>query len=138
MNNSERQSALPPAPGSVMWMPKQDDRPQRGWWAPGEYLNLCRRCNKYFVGDKRAGICADCAYESKAETIFMEKKTSKTNRALAAKIAADLFTSGDGKRANRLHFILESGEVWGGWSEPAAATLIEKALNSPNNVQTKT
>lgn len=53
---------LPPAPGSVMWMPKQDDRPQRGWWAPGEYLNLCRRCNDYFIGDKRAGICADCAY----------------------------------------------------------------------------
>ena len=54
--------ALPPAPGSVMWMPKQDDRPQLGWWAPGEYINLCRRCNEYFIGDKRAGICADCAY----------------------------------------------------------------------------
>lgn len=59
--------ALPPAPGSVMWLPKQDDRPQLGWWAPGEYLNLCRRCNEYFIGDKRAGICADCAYSPNTE-----------------------------------------------------------------------
>lgn len=41
---------------------KQDDRPQRGWWAPGDYFNRCHRCQDYFTGDKRAGICADCAY----------------------------------------------------------------------------
>jgi hypothetical protein len=57
----------PRAPGSVSWMPKGDDRPARGLWAPGEYLNLCRRCRLYFVGDKRAGHCADCAYADSPE-----------------------------------------------------------------------
>jgi hypothetical protein len=47
-----------------MWAAKEDDRPQKGWWAPGSYINQCRRCYEYFVGDKRAGICADCAYQS--------------------------------------------------------------------------
>lgn len=39
-----------------------DKRPARGWWAPGDYMNTCRKCGKGFVGDKRAGHCADCAY----------------------------------------------------------------------------
>lgn len=56
---------LPPKPGSVMWASKEDDRPQKGWWAPGDYICHCRRCSDYFVGDKRAGICADCAYSEK-------------------------------------------------------------------------
>lgn len=47
---------------------------------------------------------------------------------LAAKIAAELFSSGDGKHAVRLQFILEGGTVWGGWSEPAMAAHIAKAL----------
>jgi hypothetical protein len=41
---------------------KVDTRPQRGWWAPGEYVNHCRICACTFIGDKRAGHCADCAY----------------------------------------------------------------------------
>ena len=39
-----------------------DKRPARGWWAPGDYMNTCRKCGKGFVGDKRAVHCADCAY----------------------------------------------------------------------------
>jgi hypothetical protein len=61
---SDAKDGLPPKPGSVMWAAKEDDRPQKGWWAPGSYINQCRRCYEYFVGDKRAGICADCAYQS--------------------------------------------------------------------------
>jgi len=53
---------LPPASGSVSWMPKCDERPPRGWWAGGEYMNVCRKCGAHFIGDKRAGHCADCAY----------------------------------------------------------------------------
>lgn len=41
---------------------KTDDRPQRGWWAPGNYIGTCARCKDPFIGDKRAGNCADCAY----------------------------------------------------------------------------
>ena len=66
-NQTGNRPPLPPAPGSVMWCPKQDTRPQLGWWAPGEYLNLCHRCNAYFIGDKRSGLCADCAYSPNAK-----------------------------------------------------------------------
>jgi hypothetical protein len=76
---------------------------------------------------------------------FMKSKTVETAkrasgslqpdcsaRALAAKIAAALFTSGDGKRAERLVFQLGSGEDWGGWSEPAAANYIAKIIEAQN------
>lgn len=46
---------------------KEDNRPQRGWWAPGAYLYKCRLCKQAFVGDKRAMRCADCAYINKNE-----------------------------------------------------------------------
>ncbi len=42
---------------------KTDSRPQKGWWAPGNYLQICKKCGDEFVGDKRAGLCADCAYK---------------------------------------------------------------------------
>lgn len=47
---------------------KEDKRPQRYGWAPGGYLNHCHGAgckkseDKTFIGDKRAIICADCAY----------------------------------------------------------------------------
>lgn len=41
---------------------KQDARPQRYSWAPGEYLCTCFSCKSHFAGDKRSGLCADCAY----------------------------------------------------------------------------
>jgi hypothetical protein len=42
---------------------KEDNRPQRGGWAPGNYINRCGECQSQFVGDKRAVWCADCAYD---------------------------------------------------------------------------
>lgn len=41
----------------------QDLRPKRGGWAPGNYFNKCIACDTLFIGDKRAGVCADCAYK---------------------------------------------------------------------------
>lgn len=42
---------------------KEDDRPQKGGWAPGDYWHAhCRCCDRAFAGDKRAYECADCAY----------------------------------------------------------------------------
>ncbi len=41
---------------------KTDARPMRYLWAPGGYVNVCKTCNDDFIGDKRAQICADCAY----------------------------------------------------------------------------
>ena len=41
---------------------KIDDRPQLGFWAPGNYINRCTQCEDLFIGDKRAVVCADCAY----------------------------------------------------------------------------
>lgn len=52
-------------PFSILF--KKDNRPQKGWWAPGDYLNHCRLCNDGFIGDKRAGHCADCVYGNKNE-----------------------------------------------------------------------
>lgn len=41
---------------------KQDTRPRRRGWAPGNYLCDCHNCHHIFFGDKRAIECADCAY----------------------------------------------------------------------------
>ena len=41
----------------------KDDRPLKGWWAPGNYTNNCKSCGADFVGDKRAGHCAPCEYD---------------------------------------------------------------------------
>lgn len=40
----------------------RDQRPQRFTWAPGGYLVKCSQCGERFVGDKRARLCAPCAY----------------------------------------------------------------------------
>ena len=42
---------------------KKDNRPKKGLWAPGDYLNYCVKCHDKFIGDKRALYCADCTYE---------------------------------------------------------------------------
>jgi hypothetical protein len=42
---------------------REDIRPRRGLWAPGDYLCSCIRCKINFIGDKRAGHCSDCAYQ---------------------------------------------------------------------------
>lgn len=42
---------------------KTDLRPMRGSWAPGNYYNKCSNCKAGFIGDKRAQMCADCAYD---------------------------------------------------------------------------
>lgn len=41
---------------------KEDDRPRKGGWAPGSYHCQCHSCGEFFIGDKRAITCADCAY----------------------------------------------------------------------------
>lgn len=43
---------------------KEDNRPQKNWWAPGHYACTCHICGEKFMGDKRAGQCADCAYDT--------------------------------------------------------------------------
>ena len=45
-----------------LMFPESDKRPQKGWWAPGNYTNTCNKCHLEFTGDKRAGCCAPCAY----------------------------------------------------------------------------
>jgi hypothetical protein len=53
---------------------KQSDLPQRGAWAPGNYIHMtCATCADAFMGDKRALTCADCAY-SKLRDIRRARK----------------------------------------------------------------
>jgi hypothetical protein len=40
----------------------EDKRPQRYGWAPGSYICRCHDCKEQFIGDKRAILCAPCAY----------------------------------------------------------------------------
>lgn len=49
---------------------KDSKEPQIGLWAPGEYLNYCRFCFSYFIGDKRAYSCYDCAVKGKHERLI--------------------------------------------------------------------
>ena len=44
---------------------KKDTRPQKGLWAPGKYSCKCHHCDEKFIGDKRALVCADCAYKER-------------------------------------------------------------------------
>jgi hypothetical protein len=41
---------------------KRDRRKKLGGWGPGRYQCRCIECNTIFLGDKRAVVCADCAY----------------------------------------------------------------------------
>lgn len=41
-----------------------DTRPRLGSWAPGDYTCQCVNCGDQFVGDKRAVVCAECAYNN--------------------------------------------------------------------------
>lgn len=72
---------------------KTDERPKRGWWAPGGYYNTCRICSAQFIGDKRAGWCADCAYAKTDEELnpqpsapfrTMSAEEAELRRSLAA------------------------------------------------------
>lgn len=75
----------------------------------------CKHCETFFPEkEKTAGFFLDAVSREK----------------LAIEIARQLFTSGDGKRACRLVFQLESKETWGGWSEPAACQHIKRVLES--------
>jgi len=49
---------------------KIDKRPHKGWWAPGGYICKCALCGDDFIGDKRAGHCADCAYNETEKKII--------------------------------------------------------------------
>lgn len=41
---------------------KRDQRPQCYAWAPGACGHTCSECDEKFLGDKRASMCAPCAY----------------------------------------------------------------------------
>lgn len=41
---------------------KTDQRPARYGWAPGAYICRCFDCKEQFIGDKKAILCAPCAY----------------------------------------------------------------------------
>lgn len=79
---------------------KQDSRPQRHGWGPGEYVHfrcagsLCKDLeDSSFIGDKRAIICADCAYAMPDEV-----PVDRVGRAMDVIIADN-----PGKREQALH-----------------------------------
>lgn len=61
---------------------KTDERPKKHGWAPGEYTCKCSVCACDFVGDKRASMCADCAYSPEIEA----RQAKKDKEALKKKV----------------------------------------------------
>jgi hypothetical protein len=47
-----------------------DQRPPRKGWATGSYTCQCCDCNEFFLGDKRAWMCSNCAWNG----IALKKK----------------------------------------------------------------
>ena len=47
---------------TVDLFPDRDTRPQCYAWAPGTYGHKCSECDKEFLGDKLASMCAPCAF----------------------------------------------------------------------------
>jgi len=81
---------------------KEDKRPRCGWWAPGDYLRRCNRCEEAFLGDKRAYHCADCAN-------FVEEAINKYGQ-VKAEIAGLLEFQADVHRITREMDVVMFGE----------------------------
>lgn len=75
--NKEIETAEQPLSGDTA-----DKRPKKGFWAPGDYQNKCLDCGERFIGDKRAAMCANCAYTTlpirKAKQIKLVKEGEQT------------------------------------------------------------
>lgn len=56
---------------------KEDTRPKRHRWAPGYYTGQCALCSEWFIGDKRASMCADCAYKDLVNTPSEENRDNE-------------------------------------------------------------
>lgn len=63
------------------------------------------------------------------------RRPGSARQALAAEIAAALFTDGQGKRATRLAMEIGGWPNCGGWSEVGAAHQIERVLATSPNAQ---
>ena len=61
MSNDNNYIPLDHNSGTVQLL-QRDTRPQCYAWAPGTYGHICTECDREFLGDKRASMCAPCAY----------------------------------------------------------------------------
>lgn len=69
MTMSSNHTESPKAVEQLLRGMKNDQRPPRGFWAPGLYMCQCTVCQVIFGGDKRATCCADCAYKYSLEEV---------------------------------------------------------------------
>lgn len=83
----------------------RDERPQRFGWAPGGYIRKCPLCDTQFVGDKRAYMCAPCAYAKPDEAT-----TPNPSPALSRHGGDDGGT--DTPRTYETHYDLAGGPHW--------------------------
>lgn len=70
---------------------KIDKRPRLGAWAPGNYSRQCLKCKEWFIGDKRAKWCADCAYAVPIEAPENHKPYEWPQRAPTEPTGRELF-----------------------------------------------
>jgi hypothetical protein len=62
---------------------QRDTRPCRDGWAPGLYVCICIKCRKEFCGDKRAMVCAPCAYAKPDAELTATPETAFTPEKIA-------------------------------------------------------
>lgn len=90
MHKDKEKKGLTP---NMTTMGKVDSRPQKGLWGPGHYANTCIFCKERFIGDKRAHICADCAYRPDRAILNDDGIVTIDNIALPVKADDDFTTT---------------------------------------------
>jgi hypothetical protein len=107
---------------------KEDARPARGSWAPGNYHCKCCNCGEFFIGDKRAISCADCAYKKEApptaETITEARIKHMVDRFLGWKLP-ESFNPDGGISFTRTHS--EQGLFGPQKYEPSGTNILDAA-----------
>jgi len=102
-------------------------------YAHGETCPECQNCKLEFdagendsrecPGYKASVFCPDCGIE------FPMDAARVLRRQVAEQIAADLFTNGDGEKAQRLVSELSDGRDGGGWCESAVVDRVAMLLD---------
>lgn len=102
----------------------------RDWFAGQALPVLINNRSENTVRDDadEAYAYADAMLAAREVPVARRKQRDPKLRALAERIARDLFTNGGGERAQRFVLELPDGRNGGGWIEAAAADRIEDAL----------
>jgi hypothetical protein len=81
----------------------EDDRPARGLWAPGKYLNHSHACTELSVPANLCTRCADCEYAAAPQDVALEEFTAPPDSTEASRTSISAQTSRVPPRAAMLY-----------------------------------